>query len=227
MKLYTQQDTTNNIDKGQLLINIRSLNGEIPIENASITLSYTGQPASALETLSTNSSGQTEAVTLDTPPLEYSMQPGQNQPYAEYTIQVSAEGYKPVTVSGIELLPMEEAVQSVTMIPLAEARQTSESIVIGPHTLYGDYPPKIPEAEIKPINESGEIVLSRVVVPEYVIVHDGPPRDNSARDYYVTFKDYIKNVASSEIYATWPETTIRANILAIISFTLNRVYTEW
>lgn len=227
MKLYAQQDTTNNIDKGQLLINIRSLTGEIPIENASVTLSYTGQPDSTLETLSTDSSGQTEAVTLDTPPLEYSMQPGQNQPYAEYTIQVSAEGYKPVTVSGIELLPMEEAVQSVTMVPLAEAQQTSGSIVIGPHTLYGDYPPKIPEAEIKPTNESGEIVLSRVVVPEYVIVHDGPPRDNSAMDYYVTFKDYIKNVASSEIYATWPEATIRANVLAIISFTLNRVYTEW
>ena len=117
MKLYAQQDTTNNIDKGQLLINIRSLTGEIPIENASVTLSYTGQPDSTLETLSTDNSGQTETVTLDTPPLEYSMQPGQNQPYAEYTIQVSAEGYKPVTVSGIELLPMEEAVQSVTMVP--------------------------------------------------------------------------------------------------------------
>lgn len=227
MKLYAQQDTTNNVDKGQLLINIRSLTGEIPIENASITLSYTGQPDSALETLSTDSSGQTEAITLDTPPLEYSMQPGQNQPYAEYTIQVSAEGYKPVTVSGIELLPMEEAVQSVTMVPLNEALQTSGNYVIGPHTLYGEYPPKIPEAEIKPTNESGEIVLSRVVVPEYVVVHDGPPRDNSATDYYVPFKDYIKNVASSEIYATWPEATIRANILAIISFTLNRVYTEW
>ena len=41
------------------------------------------------------------------------------------------------------------------------------------------------------------------------------------------YKDYIKNVASSEIYATWPANTIRANVLAIMSFTLNRVYTEW
>ena len=64
-------------------------------------------------------------------------------------------------------------------------------------------------------------------MPEYVVVHDGPPSDSSAKDYYVRYRDYIKNVASSEIYATWPEDTIRANILAIMSFTLNRVYTEW
>ncbi len=59
------------------------------------------------------------------------------------------------------------------------------------------------------------------------MVHDGPPTDNSATNYYVRYADYIKNVASSEIYATWPEATIYANILAIMSFTLNRVYTEW
>ena len=64
-------------------------------------------------------------------------------------------------------------------------------------------------------------------MPEYVVVHDGAPSDSTARDYYVTYKDYIKNVASSEIYATWPDATLRANILAIMSFTLNRVYTEW
>ena len=66
-----------------------------------------------------------------------------------------------------------------------------------------------------------------MVIPEYIVVHDGPVGDTSAQDYYVRYKDYIKNVASSEIYATWPEDTIRANVLAIMSFTLNRVYTEW
>jgi peptidoglycan hydrolase-like protein with peptidoglycan-binding domain len=64
------------------------------------------------------------------------------------------------------------------------------------------------------------------VIPEYVVVHDGTPQSN-AKDYYVLYRDYIKNVASSEIYATWPEETLKANILAIMSFTLNRVYTEW
>ena len=70
-------------------------------------------------------------------------------------------------------------------------------------------------------------MLSRVVIPEFVVVHDGPVGDNSAQNFYVRYRDYIKNVASSEIYATWPDDTIRANVLAIMSFTLNRVYTEW
>ena len=102
-----------------------------------------------------------------------------------------------------------------------------DDIVIPAHTLYAEYPPKIAESEIKPVSETGEIVLSRVVIPEFVIVHDGVPTDPTARDYYIRYRDYIKNVASSEIYSTWPEDTIRANVLAIMSFTLNRVYTEW
>ena len=121
------------------------------------------------------------------------------------------------------------AVQPVTMNPLEvePPGETEDDIVIPDHTLYGEYPPKIPEDEIKPMDESGEIVLSRVVIPEYVIVHDGVPQDSSAPNYYVRYTDYIKNVVSSEIYATWPENTIYANTLAIMSFTLNRVYTEW
>ena len=95
------------------------------------------------------------------------------------------------------------------------------------HTLVGDYPPKIAESEIKPVRESGEIVLSRVVIPQTIVVHDGPPSNESAPNYYVPYRDYIKNVASSEIYSTWPRSTITANVLAIMSFTLNRVYTEW
>ena len=113
------------------------------------------------------------------------------------------------------------------MRPSDSSETGEERFVIPAHTLYGIYPEKIPEAEIKPVNETGEIVLSRVVIPEYIVVHDGSPRDSTAQNYYVKYKDYIKNVASSEIYATWPANTIRANVLAIMSFTLNRVYTEW
>ena len=112
------------------------------------------------------------------------------------------------------------------MLPQS-SQTTAEEFTIAPHTLFFEYPPKIPEDEVKPVNETGEIVLSRVVVPEYVVVHDGPPRDSSAQNYYVRYREYIANVASNEIYATWPEATIYANILAIMSFTLNRVYTEW
>ena len=113
------------------------------------------------------------------------------------------------------------------MTPTTNENAPYNPWVIGAHTLWKLYPPKIAESETKPVTGSGEIVLSRVVVPEYVIVHDGPPSDSSANNYYERYRDYIKNVASSEIYATWPRATIEANVLAIMSFTLNRVYTEW
>ena len=58
-------------------------------------------------------------------------------------------------------------------------------------------------------------------------MHAGSPNDNTAPNCTVPFLDYISNVASSEIYPTWPKETIRANIIAIVSFTLNRVFTEW
>ena len=215
------------IDQGRLQINVTANVGLIPIQNANITISYTGEPDSTIETLTTDSSGQTETVTLKAPPLEYSQTPNSPMPYSEYTLTVNAPGYEPVTVSGVEVLPEVTAMQNIEMIPTETSQEESETIVIPDHTLYGDYPPKIPEDEIKPMDESGEIVLSRVVIPEYIIVHDGVPSDSTAGNYYVRYRDYIKNVVSSEIYATWPENAIYANTLAIMSFTLNRVYTEW
>lgn len=214
---------------GQLQINVTSSLGLIPISDATVTISYTGVPGVTVEQLRTDSSGQTAVIELPAPPLEYSMEPEQeNQPYSEYNIQVDAPGYESVMVSGTEILPDVTALQPIQMTPLETApSQEEEVIVIPDHTLYGEYPPKIPEDEIKPVDESGEIVLSRVVIPEYVIVHDGVPDDSTASNYYVRYRDYIKNVASSEIYATWPESSIYANVLAIMSFTLNRVYTEW
>ena len=221
-----QADTTY---LGQLQINVTSTLGLIPIQDATVTISYTGVPDMAVEQLRTDSSGQTEVIELPAPPLEYSMEPEQaNQPYSEYNIQVDAPGYESVMVSGTEILPDVTALQPIQMTPLETAPPDEEEVLVIPeHTLYGEYPPKIPEDEIKPMDESGEIVLSRVVIPEYVIVHDGVPDDSTAPNYYIRYRDYIKNVASSEIYATWPENAIYANVLAIMSFTLNRVYTEW
>ena len=214
------------IDNGKLQINVTADIGQIPIQNATISISFTGEPGSPLETLTTDSSGQTETVSLKTPPLEYSLTPNSPMPYSEYTVAVTAPGYEPVTVSGTEILPTADAIQPIQLNPL-EREEEEAPIIIPDHTLYAEYPPKIPEDEIKPMDESDEIVLSRVVIPEYVIVHDGVPQDPTAPNYYVRYTDYIKNVVSSEIYATWPENTIYANTLAIMSFTLNRVYTEW
>ena len=211
---------------GYLRVYVRSSVQARPLAGAAVSIRYTGDPSSSLEEAVTDSDGRTEAIRLPAPPLEYSLQLGEPQPYAEYTLDIRAEGYEPLTASGVEILPDVTAVYEASLQP-ASPDGSASVYVIGPHTLYGDYPPKIAESEIKPLEESGEIVLSRVVVPETIVVHDGPPSDSSARDYYVPYKDYIKNVASSEIYATWPDAAIRANVLAILSFTLNRVYTEW
>lgn len=224
-KKYLQASQTDLPDQGQLQITATS-EQNLPINNATIRISFTGDPENTLEQLQTDSTGKSPVLDLSSPPIEYSLAPSEVQPYSEYTIQVSAEGFEPITVSGIEILSAQLALQSVRLRPI-EPQELPDNITIPDHTLYGSYPPKIAEAEIKPVNVSGEIVLDQVVVPEYIVVHDGTPRDTTAGNYYVRYKDYIKNVASSEIYATWPYETLIANILAIQSFTLNRVYTEW
>lgn len=218
-------------DIGELQVNVVDSNNA-PVQGAKVIIRRPRQlgdqqqnQVQEVEQLRTDVSGQTEVVDLDTPPLELSLnESNELKPYANYDVEVDAEGYEVENIENVEILSNELSIQNVKL------RKTEgegvENINISPHTLYYEYPPKIPEDKIKDVGEPGEIVLSRVVVPEYVVVHDGAPSSN-AKDYYVTYKDYIKNVASSEIYATWPQATLEANILAIMSFTLNRVYTEW
>ena len=69
-------------------------------------------------------------------------------------------------------------------------------------------------------------MIGRPFIPQNITVHLGAP-DAAAENVTVRFPAYIKNVASSEIYPTWPENAIRANVYAQISYALNRVYTEW
>lgn len=207
-------------DTGSLRVDVTDQNGK-PIDGATADISITGEPESTLESIQTDSNGQTESVELPAPPFEYTENPGVTQPYSEYSIIVRAPGFAPVSINGIDIFSSRRSIQDVRLT------EASQVVTIGPNTLFGDYPPKIPEASIKPITSTGEIVLDRVVVPGTVVVHDGVPTDSTASNYYVSFPDYIKNVACSEIYPTWPEATITANVIAIVSFTLNRVYTEW
>ncbi len=219
--------TQDNIDEGFLQIQAVSDNNQIPVADATIEIANTGEPNKPLEQITTDADGITERISLDAPPVEFSMEPTDNQPYSEYNLKISAPGYEDTIISGVQILSGEVGLQNIRMTPAANSERLYNPIVIGGHTLWEFYPPKIAEAEIKPMDERGEIVLSRVVIPEYIVVHDGTPTDTSALDYYVPFQEYIKNVASCEIYATWSESTITANVLAILSFTLNRVYTEW
>ena len=216
--------------QGYLQVDVVSDANSFPVQDADIVIARTEEPDETIEETRTNSSGQTENLPLDAPPVELSLSPEETErPYAEYTIRITAPGFEPFVVSGTEVLADVTAIQGIRLRPLsnAPAGEQIETVTIPDHTLYGDYLPKIAESEIKPVVETGEIVLSRVVVPQTVVVHDGVPTNTSAANYYVPYRDYIKNVASSEIYATWPRSAIVANVLAIMSFTLNRVYTEW
>lgn len=216
------------MEYGKLNIHVVSDTNNAPIPGADVQIRSENASGRVMEETITDNQGQAKELELEAPPLEYSMEPTANKPYAEYSLLISAPGFESVEVSGAEIFSGQTAIQNVTLLPVDQtAPDSAELFVIPDHTLWGDYPPKIPESEIKTVEETGEIVLSRVVIPEYVVVHDGPPADRSAKDYYIRYKDYIKNVASSEIYSTWPLATLQANILAIQSFTLNRVYTEW
>ena len=185
--------------------------------------------------LVTNANGQTPVIQLPAPPSELTEEPQTTEtPFSPYIIEAQGENVIPTQINGTQIFSTIRSIQPIRLtpseapIPVVASRQdVEENIIIGPPTLYGDYPPKIPETSIKNTATPGFIVLPEVVVPEFIIVHAGSPNNNNASNYTVTYRDYIKNVASSEIYPTWPTETIRANVIAIISFTLNRVYTEW
>lgn len=213
---------------GQFRATITSVTDNFPVEDATVRISSLDNPTQTVEEIRTSSSGLTPTISLPAPPVEYSMEPSETRPYSEYLLTISAPGFESIQISGAEILPGVTAEQRANLLPSpTTAPGTAEEFVIPDHTLYGEYPPKIVEDEVKEVASLGEIVLQSVVIPEFVVVHDGAPSNANARNYYVRYRDYIKNVASSEIYATWPESTIYANILAIQSFTLNRVYTEW
>ncbi|MBR1444299.1 MAG: peptidoglycan-binding protein [Firmicutes bacterium] len=215
-------------DSGTLQINVFDKTVADPIEGAKINISVSDENGinTSLYDLFTDNEGKSDVISLSAPPFLYSQSPDQPKPYSTYNISINAEGYEAVDFIGTQVFADNLSIQNAYLTPL---QNNDEQIIdIPAPRLWGDYPPKIPEEEIKPLPpESGFVVLDNVIIPEYIVVHDGSPNDPTAPNYYIPFKDYIKNVASSEIYTTWPEEAIKANVLAIISFTLNRVYTEW
>ncbi len=210
---------------GGLKINVYNTSVAEPITNASVTIKTPENDVDSV--LTTNISGQTDIIYLPCPPINYSLSPNMPKPFSIYDIVVTANGFIPKEINGIQIFADIIAIQNVILLPV-ETNEPEEIINIEDPTLWGDFPEKIPEASEKELPpETGFVVLDEPVVPEYIVVHDGSPNDDSAPNYYIEFKSYIKNVASCEIYSTWPDAAIRANVLAIISFTLNRVFTEW
>ena len=222
---------------GFLTVSVVDSTTNFPVVGANVTVYSVGDDNKAstviYQNLKTDISGQVVGLNLAAPDLIYSQQPSDVRPYSQYIVEVIKDGYETIIINGTQVLATVIAQQGIQMNPRQRSkclysRQNEIVIDIGPHTLWGNYPPKIPESDLKPIPPpTGFVVLDNPVVPEFVVVHDGLPENKNVPDYWVYFKDYIKNVASSEIYSTWPTETILANVIAIVSFTLNRVFTEW
>lgn len=192
-----------------------------PAQGATVRV-FNSDTKSIVSESQTDAQGQVKNIALITPPIEYSLQYGLPRPFNQYDVQVIYQDYQSVYISNVQLFPEQTAIQNVLLLPSYNA------IDIPYPTLWGTYPPKIPESEVKKLPlPTGQIVLPEPVVPSLITVHEGRPEDSSASNYTVGFQDYIKNVASCEIYSTWPREAIKANVFAILSFTLNRVYTEW
>lgn len=218
-------------DIGKIKVQCFIGNDYVPVDRVKIKIKGKGEFATTNEiNLNTDSSGLTQEIEVEAPPIEYSLDENSDKtPYSLYDILVEREGFDPLAIRGCQVFPEEVAYQVCNLKEESKTRSMRQDVInILPNTLNGDYPPKIPEEVDKPLPPpTSGVVLAKPVVPEFIIVHQGSPNDSSAPNYKVPFKDYIKNVASCEIYSTWPETTIRANIFCIVSFTLNRIYTEW
>jgi len=208
--------------KGYLIVNVYSDTIANPVKNATVQIQKNG---SVIKEVKTNEDGKTETITLDTVDKSFSEKEQQEtRPYETYDVLVNALGLTETKIEGVQIFDGITSIQNIYMTSLDE-KEEEDINVIPPNTLWGDYPPSIEEE--KEEEEITPYVLQRVVIPENIIVHDGVPTNANAANYTVPFIEYIKNVASSEIYSTWPQETIKANILAIISFTLNRIFTEW
>ena len=207
---------------GEILINVYGKNVGDPIEGANVSI-LNSESQDIIDNFITNSSGRTDIANLNTPPEIYSLEPDAPKPYGEYDVIVKKEDFQTITIKNVQVFSNTLSLQNVYL-----NSDSPLTFSIPGHNLYENYPSKIAEDSVKPTPDaSGFVVLSKPVVPEYVIVHDGIPSDSSAPNYWIPYKDYIKNVCSSEIYPTWPYEAIVANVFVIISFTLNRVYTEW
>lgn len=173
----------------------------------------------------TDEEGNAPDVPLPAPDKDLSLDINNNQqPYSLWNLVARKPGYQIITMRGIQVFADEVALIQLEMIPLQRSDAPApdpEIFDIPPHSLYQPEGP----SSVAPITV-GPQVLDRVVIPKTITVHLGKPAA-SAKNVTVTFRKYIANVASSEVYPTWPEQALRANIHAQISLALNRIYTEW
>lgn len=209
---------------GYLTMQARTAHDALPLRGVQVTVLDDEQ--NRIYELTTDENGETGKVPLETMDKSYSQDENfTGTPYVTYNVLAQAEGFEPVYVSDIPIFDGESAHLPLVLIPMQGRQRSGEQteIVVGAPavTMEGE---REPEGFFQD-GESGQ-VLRQVAIPNPITVHLGAP-NTAASNVQVSFPDYVKNVASSEIYPTWPENALRANIYAIITFALNRVFTEW
>lgn len=208
---------------GYLTMQVRTAHDALPLQGAQITVLDDEQ--NHVYELVTDENGETRTVPLETVDKRYSLnQDFAGTPYVVYNVLAQMEGFDAVLVSDIPIYDGETAMLPIMLVPMQgqQRGQMQTEIQIGAPavTMEGE---RRQEGEVE---SAVPYVLRQVVIPNPITVHLGTPA-SSASNVQVSFPDYVKNVASSEIYPTWPDVALRANIYAIITFALNRVYTEW
>lgn len=206
---------------GYLTIQARTAKDALPVQGVQVTV-LDGQGRRVYD-LFTDESGETPPVPLETVSRDFSLEPSYTgSPYIGYDVFAQASGFNSFYISGVPVFENETAIQPLALIPMQEKQRNPnvEEIVIDKPAV------SLQTARHQEGPEEDPRVLRQVVIPDPITVHLGSP-SSSASNVQVSFPDYVKNVASSEIYPTWPEAALRANIYAIITFALNRVFTEW
>lgn len=208
---------------GYLTMQARTAHEALPLQG--VQVSVLDDEQNRIYELVTDENGETGRVSLETMDKRYSQDENfSGTPFITYNVYARAEGFEPVYVSDIPIFEGETAHLPLTLVPIQgqQREQMQTQIMVGA-------PAVSMEGEREPEGPTGgesEQVLRKVVIPNPITVHLGTP-NAAASNVQVSFPDYVKNVASSEIYPTWPEAALRANIYAIITFALNRVFTEW
>lgn len=203
---------------GFLTVQVTTGNEALPVSNATVKVL---QYSNILYELFTDSSGSTKMVELDAVSRNLSLDPNyRGNPYTLYDVIVSADGYNSLYIHGIRIFEGEHAIQPVSLIPMLSRSAEIYDIYLGPVAIQFDQPHRQEGPIVEPI------VLRQVIIPNPITVHLGTPA-SSAGNVQTAFINYVKNVASSEIYPTWPIEALKANIYAITTFALNRVFTEW
>lgn len=221
------------MSQGYLSIETRVADGGIPIEGARVYIIPSSSGSTVSDTyynyyLLTDSSGNTGFVRFETPDTSMSNNINNTQvPYSMVDVYVDADGFFPTRIKNVQIFGETQSILPVTMIPVSSGYTAGNSGIIDLNIPANQLLTADTHSMKGPSNEQAVPLISEeIFIPETITVHLGTPASNAA-NITVPFTEYIKNVASSEIYPTWPEESLKANIAAITSLTLNRFFTEW